>query len=196
VREWVVAMSELSKQPELAAPVLAPAAPAPVLGLSVLAAAALAAVAFMAMPMRQAAPSLVPTTYADLGEELVTPVDPSNAAAVAAAVSALRLPQAQRVAIERAVLERDRRIAWIVLTDSMDPDGDTVAVEAGGIVQHVVLTKAWMPVAIPLAGPGTIAITGVRDGGGGGITVALATRTGPVALRVLLPGERIEVAAP
>jgi hypothetical protein len=36
----------------------------------------------------------------------------------------------------------------------------------------------------------------VRDGGGGGITVALATRSGSVPFRILLPGERIEVAAP
>jgi hypothetical protein len=74
----------------------------------------------------------------------------------------------------------------------MDPDGDTVAVEASGIVQHVVLSKAWMPVAIPLDG-GPIGITAVRDGGGGGVTVALATRGGPVTLRIMLPGEHMEV---
>ena len=77
--------------------------------------------------------------------------------------------------------------------DSMDPDGDTVAVEAGGIVQQVVLTKAWMPVAVPIdAGP--IAITGVRDGGGG-IKVALGTRSGAVTIRILAPGVRVEVPA-
>jgi hypothetical protein len=188
-------MSELSQEPQLAAPVLAPVAPAPVLGLSVLALAGLAALAFVAMPKPNPAP-LVPTSYADLGEGLLTPVDGSNAAAVSAAAAALYLPDAQRQAIERSVMDGDRRIAWIVLTDSMDPDGDTVAVEAGGLVQHVVLTKAWMPVAVPLSGPGTIAITAVRDGGGGGVTVALATRTGVVPIRILLPGERVEVAAP
>jgi hypothetical protein len=28
------------------------------------------------------------------------------------------------------VIERRQRLGWIVFTDSMDPDGDTVAVEA------------------------------------------------------------------
>ena len=98
--------------------------------------------------------------------------------------------------IQSAVLRRERQIGWIALTDSMDPDGDTVAGEAGGFVQNVVLDKAWVPVAVPLAGGMPIRITGVRDGGGGGITVAVATRAGAIALRILSPGEFIEVAAP
>jgi hypothetical protein len=157
--------------------------------------AALAVAIWLATPAPRTA-NLVPQKAADLADGFLTIVDPADVAAVSAAVSALRLPDAQRAAVARTVLDRDRRIAWIVLTDSIDPDGDTVSVEASGIVQHVVMSKAWTPVAVPLAGPGTIAITGVRDGGGGGITVALATRAGPVALRTLLPGERIEVAAP
>lgn len=91
------------------------------------------------------------------------------------------------------MLARRQRLAWMVLTDSMDPDGDVVAVEAGGFVQHVVLSKAWVPVAVPLDAVSPIVITAVHDGGGGGVTVALATRGGPVALRILRPGQRIEV---
>ena len=139
---------------------------------------------------------LVPQSIADLSDGFLTAVDANNSAAVAAAVSSLRLPPAQRAIVERSVLSGHRRIGWIVLTDSIDPDGDTVAVEAEGIVQNVVLNKAWMPVAVPMSGPSKIAITGVRDGGGGGITVALATRGGSVPFRILLPGERIEVVAP
>ncbi len=137
--------------------------------------------------------NLIPRTADDLGTNMVMIVDPSNRAAVAAAAATLRLPEPQRQQIEQSVLQRERRLGWIVLTDSMDPDGDTVTVEASGIVQHVVLTKAWVPVAVPLEGTGPIVITGVRDGGGGGITVALGTRGGSVALRIMLPGERVEV---
>ena len=194
------AMADLSHQagPELAEAALAPAPASSVTALPIVAAtiATLAAAAWLLAPQPRTPPPLIPESSADLSDTFLTPVDAGNATAVAAAVSALRLPPPQRALVEWSVLEGRRRIAWIVLTDSIDPDGDVVAVEAEGIVQNVVLSKAWVPVAVPLSGPGKIAITGVRDGGGGGITVALATRAGSVPFRILLPGERIEVAAP
>jgi hypothetical protein len=182
-------------EPVLTEPVVADSQvrhlPATLTGLVAIAAAT--AMIWLFVPTPQTAANLVPVTAADLADTVVTMIDPSNHAAVAAAVSMLRLPEPQRRRIEHEVAQRDRRIGWIVLTDSMDPDGDTVAIETAGIVQHVVLAKMWVPVAVPLDGNAPIVITAVRDGGGGGITVALATRRGPMALRIMLPGERIEV---
>lgn len=140
-------------------------------------------------------PTQVPQHFSQLDHGLVTPVLADDGGAVAAALSSLRLPDAQRAQVEREVLAGRQRLGWIIFVDSIDPDGDIIAVEAAGLVQHVTLTKGWTAVAVPLSGA-PIGITAVRDGAGGGVTVALATRAGPVTLRILLPGERIEVAAP
>lgn len=182
--------------PDVPEPLLAPLLRAPVTttavaGLLVIAIAS--AIIWFAMPGQSARTTHIPASPADLSERIITPIDPDDPAAVAAATATLRLPESQRLQIQQAVLARQRRLAWIVFTDSMDPDGDEIAVEASGIVQHVVLSKAWVPVVVPIEAAGPIRVTAVRDGGGGGITVAIATRGGAVALRVMLPGERIEV---
>ena len=68
-----------------------------------------------------------------------------------AAIPALKVAPPQRAGIEQAVIERRKRLGWIVFVDSIDPDGDTVAVEASGPTQPIVLTKSWTPVAVALA---------------------------------------------
>lgn len=137
----------------------------------------------------------VPSSFSQLSDQVVTVVPLSEPAAISVAARALELPDAQKRLIEKDALEGRQRLGWLVFVDSIDPDGDVIAVDAGGMVQHVTLSKAWTPVAVPLD-LGPIGVTGVRDGVAGGITVALGTRSGPVNVRILLPGERIEVAAP
>ncbi|WOH54136.1 hypothetical protein [Bradyrhizobium sp. sBnM-33] len=135
----------------------------------------------------------IPSQPEDLSASVVTFISPDDRAAVASAVAALKVAPPQRAEIEQAVIERRQRLGWIVFTDSMDPDGDTVAVEASGLTQQIVLTKSWTPVAVALTDSGPIGVTAVRDGQGGGITVAFATSTGTMPMRILRPGDRIEV---
>ena len=68
-----------------------------------------------------------------------------------AAIAALKVAPPQRAEIEQAVIDRRQRLGWIVFIDSMDPDGDTVAVEASAPTQPIVLTKSWTAVAVMLA---------------------------------------------
>jgi hypothetical protein len=134
-----------------------------------------------------------PSTAEELSGNVVTTIPYDDPIGIKSAIAAIGLPEAARAEMERNVLARERQMAWIVFTDSMDPDGDVVAVRASGLTQNVTLSKAWVPVAVPISPGSPIEVTGVKDGLGGGITVALATRSGPVALRILAPGDRLEV---
>ena len=139
--------------------------------------------------------SHIPLRPEDLGKGVITAIDVKDHDAVAAAVSMLKTDDATRQRLAADILAGRRRIGWIVVQDSMDPDGDVVAIEASGIVQQVVLAKAWMPVPVVSDAGHRIGITALKDGGGGGITLALVTSGGPMPLRPLQPGEHIEVAA-
>jgi hypothetical protein len=189
---------DASTEPVLAGPVPLPSRTV----LTGLLPAGLAAGGFMfaaywfLIPDAPQADRYIPNTTADLGPDIVTPIDSENAAAVRAAIAAFKVPEPQRQQIEHEVLAGRRRIGWVVVTDSMDPDGDVVAIEAAGTVQTVVLTKAWTPIPVLLDDSHRIGVIGVKDGEGGGITVALATHGGPVNLRALQPGEHVEVTAP
>jgi hypothetical protein len=180
-----------------AVPELAGLSPLPARALAgaggLLTATLLIAGALYAFPAANARLKPPPATAEELSGSVVTVIAPDDAVAIKSAIAAIDLPEPSRAEIERSVLANQRQMAWIVFIDSMDPDGDVVAVRASGLTQLVTLTKAWTPVAIPISRGSPIEVTGVKDGMGGGITVALATRNGPVTLRILNPGEKLEV---
>lgn len=186
---------DAASAPTLAEPVLAPAARTVQLASVGLAAAGLLFAAFwLVQPGSDTLPAHVPATRADLANGIITPIDAADRNAVHAAISMLKVAEPLRRQIEQEVLDGQRHLGWIVVQDSMDPDGDVVAVESGGIVQQVVLQKAWIPVPV-LRDANRVGITAIKDGDGGGVTLALVTAGGQMALRILEPGEHIEVAA-
>jgi hypothetical protein len=189
---------DATPEPVLADAVLAPAVPhgAGLASAVVVAAGVLFTAFWLLAPGATQLRPHVPASPADLGPGMVTLVDRADRDAVTAAVAALNVAGAQRRQIEQDVLAGQRRIGWIVVTDSMDPDGDTIAIRSGGLTQTVVLDKSWMPVPVLLDQTGMIDVAAVKDGEAGGITLALVTRGGQVSLRPLAPGEHIRVAAP
>jgi hypothetical protein len=192
----------MSEQDVVPQPVLADAllAPSPALGIGV-ASAGTVAVAVVLAAFWLSAPALfgsrshIPASPADLGTGVITAIDANDRAAVDTAIAALKVDEPTRRQIEREVLAGNRRIGWVVVQDSMDPDGDTIAVESAGFSQQVVLAKAWIPVPVVLGNSNRIGITAIKDGAGGGITLALVTAGGQMPLRPLQPGEHVEVAA-
>ena len=186
-------MSSENDEPQLELPVALPGRQFSPLVPAMLLLALIGGGVFAAADSDSKAIDKIPSRPEDLSANVVTFVSPDDRAAVASAVAALRVAPAQRAEIAQAVAERRQQLGWIVFTDSMDPDGDTVAVEASGLTQQIVLTKSWTPVAVTLADSGPIGVTALRDGQGGGITVAFATSSGTVPMRIMRPGERIEV---
>jgi hypothetical protein len=189
---------DATPQPVLADAVLSPASPRGAASASalLLGAAVLFTAFWLLAPVSSGLRAHVPASPADLGAGMITLVDRADRDAVEAAAAALDVPAAKRRQIEKDVLAGARRIGWIVVTDSMDPDGDTIAVRSGGLSQLIVLDKSWMPVPVLLDQTGMVSLLAVKDGDSGGITLALVTRGGQVPLRPLVPGEHIEVAAP
>jgi len=66
-------------------------------------------------------------------------------------------------------------LVWITLWDTDAEDGDAVRITSQGYSRTISLTKAPVRYAIPVPASGTIEVTGIRDGEGGGITVGLAS---------------------
>lgn len=186
---------DTAPEPVLADPILVPISYAAKLASAGVAGAGVLFAAFwLSQPGVGTLPPHIPASRAELASGIVTPIDGNDRGAVDAAISMLKVAEPLRQQIEQEVLAGRRHLGWIIVQDSMDPDGDVIAIESGGIVQQVVLEKAWIPVPI-LRDSNRVGITAIKDGEGGGVTLALVTAGGQMALRILQPGQHIEVAA-
>jgi len=81
------------------------------------------------------------------------------------------------------------RLAWLTLWDSDVEDGDVVRIDSEGYSRIVVLTKSPVTFAVPIPSTGTINVTGIRDGDGGGITAGIASGSSKVVLPVMSVGQ-------
>jgi hypothetical protein len=183
-----------TEEPELLPPVAAPKS-ALAGGWLVAAGSALAAWSVLVAGDPPAPPEAAVLASADPAA-LIARIDERAEAERRHAFAALRLDPAEKARAERFVREGELEIGWIVLLDSMDPDGDTVRVSSAGFSQELVVTERPQRLAVPFKRGGSVALTGVRDGQGGGITVAVLAGSGPIALRPLGIGDTVEIAAP
>lgn len=106
----------------------------------------------------------------------------------ASALDAMKLPAEQLAVLEQQLRAQNTELVWLTLWDDCDQDGDVVMVESDAFRQRVPIAHAPRRIAIPRPTSGVVNLTGVHDGGGG-ITIAVATVTGKVAVPVMVPGQ-------
>jgi hypothetical protein len=101
----------------------------------------------------------------------------------------LTKPQAERLL---TMVDRgERTLGWLTLWDNSDEDGDIASVTAGGITQHVALTRAPTRILVAAIPGQPVYVTGERDGMGGGITLSIELSTGPLPLPPLAVGQTV-----
>jgi hypothetical protein len=110
----------------------------------------------------------------------------------AVALQQMKLSGPEQQAIEKDLADGKVKLVWITLWDDMVEDGDVVEIQSTGFNRVVSLTKAKQRLSIPVPASGSIQMKGVRDGGGG-ITVAAETESGPLPIPVMAPGQTVAI---
>lgn len=123
----------------------------------------------------------------------ILPVPPAE---TGRAIALLVMADADKQKAQEAVKAGRLKIGFVTLSDSDAEDGDWVSVTAGGFRQDLRLFKNPLLVAVPYLPGQPVRVTGLVDGDGGGITVAVHVGASILKLRPLRVGESVEVVAP
>lgn len=110
-------------------------------------------------------------------------------------VNALLMPERERRRLMQDLKSGAIRIAAVTLWDTYDEDEDKVVIDAAGYTQQFVITHKQKTYLIPVVPGGTVKISAVADGGGGGVTLGVKSVLGDVSLPPLAPGQVLEVPA-
>ena len=112
------------------------------------------------------------------------------------AIALLALADADKDSIRREVQRGSLRLALITVLDNDAEDGDWISIIAAGYRQDVRLFHKHYTVAVPYLPGSTIAVTGLKDGGGGDITVTVLVGGAKLALKPLKERETIQLTPP
>ena len=125
---------------------------------------------------------------------IVVPIDSDRDDLVAAAVRMLQLSEAEKLRVGDAVRARRLRLGVMTVADWLDDDDDVITIVSAGFSQATVVKLEPRIVVIPYEPAATsITITGTRDGGDGGVELAVGLPGRLTHLRPLLIGESVQV---
>jgi len=123
-------------------------------------------------------------------------VKPAAASESEQAIARLMMSDADKDKVRAEVARGKVRLGWITVSDIQQEDGDWVRLEAAGFRQDVRLLHRPYTVAVPYLPGSVITVTGLVDGGGGNVTVAVYVGSVQVSLKPLAKGETLQIPAP
>jgi len=107
--------------------------------------------------------------------------------------SKLAMEEAEKQRLEQKLAEGQLRLGKLEVWDTVDEDGDRVRIEAVGFTQDVTILHKPQVFLVPFMPGGTIRISAIHDGGGGGVTLGVSTILGPTPLPALSLGQAVEI---
>lgn len=139
-------------------------------------------------------PGLAPLLANTSATGLIVPIDSADSEKVAVAIRALHLSEPEKQRIETELRAGRLRLGIMTVADWLDDDDDVIAINSAGFSQTVTIKLKPQVVVLPYdPATLTIAITGVRDGGDGGVELAVGLPARLTHLRPLLVGETVQV---
>lgn len=109
---------------------------------------------------------------------------------------ALVMPSEEKARLKAELERTPMRIGRLTVWDTMDQDDDRVRITGSGFSQDVVIGHAPKSFFVPYLPGSDVKVLALQDGGGGGVTLGIATTLGPLSLPHIAPGQTIEIAVP